>query len=155
VKSVYKVLAYIIALEVVVQAAVMVFAVAGLGIWIDEGNTADTAAFEGMVEGDVTFTGVVGLMIHGINGMMVIPVLALALLIVSFFARLPGGVRAAAVVLVLVVLQVALGLYGHEVAISGLLHGVNAFLLLGSALHAGRLTRARTAASTERSYATA
>lgn len=138
-KSVYKVLAYLIALGVVVQAAMIAFAVAGLGIWIEEGNTVDSAAFEAMFEGDITYTGVAGMMVHGIAGMMVIPLIALLLLIVSFFAKVPGGIRAALAVLVLVVVQVALGLFGHSNAYAGLLHGANALLLLGAALNAGRL----------------
>ncbi|HYO38124.1 MAG TPA: hypothetical protein VER39_00540 [Nocardioidaceae bacterium] len=151
-RSVYKVLAYLIALEVAVQAAAMVFAVAGLGIWITEGNSADEAAFEGMFEGDVTFTGVGGLMVHAINGMMVIPVLALVLLIVSFFAKLPRGIAAAAALLLLVVVQVALGLFGHSNAYFGLLHGANALLLFAGALHAARLASVRTTAAAERTY---
>ncbi len=151
-QTVYKVLAYLLALEVAVQAAVMVFAIAGLGIWIEEGNSADSAAFEGMFEGDVTFTGVGGFMVHAINGMMVIPALALVLLVVSFFAKLRNGTKVAAVLLLLVVVQVALGLFGHSNAYSGLLHGVNALLLFTGALHAARLATARTATTVEKTY---
>jgi hypothetical protein len=79
----------------------------------------------------------VGLMVHGMNGMMIIPVLALLLLVVSFFAKVPGGVGWAALVLGLVVLQVVLGIFGHELAISGLLHGVNAMVLFAVAAMAG------------------
>ena len=38
-RQTYKILAHVIAGLVVVQAAVMVFAVAGLGLWIDDGNS--------------------------------------------------------------------------------------------------------------------
>ncbi len=31
-------------------------------------------------------------MLHGMNGMMVIPVVALLLLVISFFAKIPRGV---------------------------------------------------------------
>lgn len=135
-KSVYKVLAYLVALGVVVQAASMVFAVAGLGIWVDEGGVLDKAAFESE---DLSFTGFAGFIVHGINGMMIIPVIALVLLIVSFFAKVPGGIKAALLVVVLVALQITLGLSGHSNAYFGMLHGINAFLLLGSALWAARL----------------
>lgn len=154
-KTVYKVLAYLMALEVVVQGATIAFGVAGLGIWIEEGNSADSAAFEGIFEGEVTFTGVAGILIHGMNGMMVIPALALVLLVVSFFAKVPGGVRAAAVVFLLVILQVALGLFGHTVAFLGLLHGVNAFLLFGAAGYAARLANTKTSTPAEESYVAA
>ena len=45
-RSAYRILAIIIAVEVVIQAMAMVFAVAGLGIWVDEGGMLDKAAFE-------------------------------------------------------------------------------------------------------------
>lgn len=134
-KSAFKVLAYIVAAEVVVQSAMMVFAVAGLSIWVDQGGVLDAAAFE---DENLSFTGMAGFMIHGMNGMMIIPILALALLILSFFAKTPGAIRNAALVLGLVVLQVTLGLFGHENAYVGMLHGVNALVLFGAALHTGR-----------------
>ena len=138
-KTAYKVLAYLLALEVVVQAAAISFAVAGLGIFVEDGNTVDSATFEAIFEGDVTFTGVLGLMVHGMNGMMVIPALSLVLLIVSFFAKVPRGIAVAAVLLVLVVLQVALGILGHSIAFAGLLHGLNALILFAGAMHAARM----------------
>src|SRR5680860_1033236 len=134
-KSAYRILAYLIALEVVIQAAVMVFAVAGLGIWIDSDNgVLDKAAFESE---ESLFPEMVGFMIHGMNGMMVIPLLALIFLIVSFFAKVPGGVKWAAFTLLAVVVQVTLGIFGHENAIFGALHGVNALLLFSLAVTAG------------------
>ena len=55
-KTVHKVLAYLIALEVVIQAAMIAFAVAGIGVFISDGGTLDEAAFEAIFEGDLTFT---------------------------------------------------------------------------------------------------
>ena len=135
----YRILATIIAVEVVIQAMAMVFAVAGLGIWVDEGGVYDKAAME---DDDLTFTGLAGFIIHGINGMMIIPLLGLALLIVSFFARMPGGVKWAGIVLGAIVVQVLLGVFGHESAYIGMLHGLNAFILLGSAGMAARHAKA-------------
>jgi asparagine N-glycosylation enzyme membrane subunit Stt3 len=133
-RTAYKVFAWLIALGVVVQAASMVYGVAGLGIWIDkEGGVLDKAAFE---SDEALFPEVVGLMIHGMNGMMVIPALALLFLIVSFFAKVPGGIMWAALVLGAVVLQVTLGLLGHEAAIWGGLHGINALVLFSLAVYA-------------------
>jgi hypothetical protein len=134
-KSAFKVLAYLIALGVVVQAASMVFAVAGLGIWVDQGGVFDKAALE---DENLSFTGIGGFMIHGMNGLMVIPALALITFIVSFFAKVPGGIRNAAAVLALVVLQITLGLFGHENAWFGMLHGVNALILFSAAVYTGR-----------------
>jgi uncharacterized sodium:solute symporter family permease YidK len=134
-RSTYRVLAFIIALEVVVQAAMMAFAAAGLFIWIDkDGGVLDKAT----LEAEPDFTGAVGFMIHGINGMMIIPLIALIFLIVSFFAKIPGGVKWAATVFGLVVLQVLLGVFGHESPYLGLLHGVNALAVLGTAINAGK-----------------
>ncbi len=141
-RTAYKVLAWLVALGVVVQAASMVYAVAGLGIWVDkEGGVFDKASGEAMFEGDITFTGVSGFMVHGMNGMMVIPALALIFLIVSFFAKVPGGIAWAAYVLLAVVVQITLGLFGHENAIWGMLHGVNALILFSLAVYAGLRVR--------------
>jgi hypothetical protein len=140
-RTAYRALAWLIALEVAVQAAAMVYAIAGLGIWVDQdGGVLDKAAFE---SGERLFPEFVGLIVHAINGMMVIPLLALVLLIISFFAKVPGGVKWAALVLAAVVVQVALGMFGHEAAVFGLLHGINALLLFSLAVVAGRRVAVR------------
>ena len=141
-RTVYRVFAWLIAAEVVVQAAAMVYAIAGLGIWVDrDGGVLDKAAFESE---ESLFPEMVGFMVHGMNGMMLIPLLALLFLIVSFFAKVPGGVKWAALVFLAVVVQVALGLFGHEAAIFGLLHGMNALLLFSLAVWAGKRVATRT-----------
>lgn len=144
-KTVHKVLAYLIALEVMIQAALIAFAVAGIGVFISDGGTLDEAAFEAIFEGDLTFTGVAGMMFHGMNGMMVIPLLALLLLITSFFTKTRGAIKFSLLVLGLVVLQVFLGFMGHETPYGGMLHGANALILFTAALWTARLhSRART-----------
>jgi hypothetical protein len=135
-RNAYRIIAIIIAIEVVIQAMAMVFAISGLEIWVDDGNTFDKATAE---DDSVTFTGVAGFIIHGINGMILIPLLGLILLIVSFFAKVPGGVKWAAIVFGAIVLQVFLGIFGHESAYVGMLHGLNAFIVLGSAGMAARM----------------
>jgi hypothetical protein len=137
-RNAYRILATIIAVEVVIQAMAMVFAIAGLFNWVDDGNTFDKGTAE---DESVNFTGAAGFMIHGVNGLMIIPLLGLALLIVAFFAKVPGGVKWAAIVLGAIVLQVFLGIFGHESAYMGMLHGLNAFVLLGSAGMAARLAK--------------
>ncbi|MDP9427747.1 MAG: hypothetical protein M3Q47_02200 [Actinomycetota bacterium] len=133
-RTAYKTLSWLIAAEVVVQAAAMVYAISGLFIWVDrDGGVLDKAA----IEGEETFPEIVGFILHGINGMVVIPALALLLLIVSLFAKIPGGVMWAGLVLLAVVVQVTLGMFGHELALAGLLHGVNALVLFTTALYAG------------------
>ena len=137
-RSAYRILAIIIAIEVVIQAMMIVFAVAGLGHWVDEGGTLDKAAFESE---DLSFTGVAGFMVHGINGMMIIPLLGLALLVVSFFAKVPGGVKLAAIVLGSIVVQVFAGILGHDAPYIGMIHGLNAFVLFSAAVYAARTAR--------------
>lgn len=155
-KTVHKVLAYLIALEVVIQASMIAFAVAGIGVFISDGGTLDEAAFEAIFEGDLTFTGVLGMMVHGMNGMMVIPALALLLLVSSFFAKTRGAIKFSLLVLGLVVLQVFLGLMGHSTPYGGLLHGANALILFTAALYTARLhSKARTGEPTYQSEAEA
>ncbi len=132
----YKGLAHTIAGLVAFQAAVMVFAISGLYVWVQEGNTLQGADMGS--DGGLEFTGVVGFMLHGMVGMMLIPLVALVLLVLSPFAKVPGGVVWAAALLALVVLQVALGLFGHSTPYAGLLHGLNAMVLFAVALQAGR-----------------
>lgn len=134
-KTAYRVLAYLVAAEVIVQAMAVVYAVAGLGKWVQDGGVFDKSLMES--EGS-PFPEVIGFMIHGLNGTMVIPALALILLIVSFFSRIPGSVKWAVLVLLLVVVQISLGLLGHDIPALGALHGLNALLLFTTALYTAR-----------------
>ena len=129
----YRIIAFVICALVALQAASHAWASAGLGLYLAEGGVVDASA----QEGPPPFPEVMGFMIHGMNGMFVIPGLALILLIISFFAKVPHGVAFAAGVLGLVVLQVTLGLFGHSIALLGFLHGLNALLLFTTALLAG------------------
>jgi heme A synthase len=136
----FRVFAYLIALEVVVQAAALAYHSAGLGHWIySDRHTVTRATLE---EGsDVDYTGRIGQLVHGENGAMIVPLLTLALLVVAVIARkrVVGSVRWAGIVLGLVVLQVVLGFVALEVPEIGALHAVNAFVLLWAALHTARL----------------
>jgi hypothetical protein len=143
-RIVYRTMAYVIAAEVAVQATLIALGFAGLGHWIAAGNVFDKAVME---SDQLPFPEVIGIILHGINGGFVIPVLALALLVVSFFARVPGGVKFAVVVLVLVAVQAELGYAGHDLPALGAVHGLNALLLFTAALHTGR--RARRPAAVE------
>ena len=141
-RTAYKVLAYIVAAEVAIQAMVMVWAIAGLGVWVDNGGVFDKSIME---SGALPFTEVMGILVHGINGTFVVPAIALALLIVSFFTKVRGAIKWAIIVFVLVVLQGQIGFLGHEFALAGALHGFNALALFTVALYTGR--RLRTAAA--------
>ena len=135
-RIVYRVLAFLIAIEVLIQAMAIAYAIAGLGKWVeDDGGVLNKQVLDAE---SADFPGVGGFMVHGINGTMIIPILVLLLLIVSFFAKVPGGVRSALIVLVLVALQVFLGIFAHSVPYVIILHVLNAFAILGVAAMAGR-----------------
>ncbi len=142
-KGAYRVFGYLIAAEVVIQAAAIALAVFGLGKWIDDGGTLTKSVME---NGDTSIDGVVGFAIHGINGTMIIPILGLVFLIISFFAKVPGGVKWASITFGLIVLQVLLGMFAHAVYALGVLHGINAFAVMGVAASAA--ARAKPAATT-------
>jgi hypothetical protein len=141
-RTAYKVLAYIVAAEVAIQAMVMVWAIAGLGVWVDHGGVFDKSIME---SGAIPFTEVIGVLVHGINGTFVVPAIALLLLIVSFFTKVRGAIKWAVIVFVLVVVQGQIGFLGHEFPLAGALHGLNALALFTVALYTGR--RLRTAAA--------
>jgi hypothetical protein len=145
-RTAYKVLAYLVAAEVAVQAMVVVWFIAGLGKWVEGGGVLDKAAMES--EG-TPFPQVAGIIAHGINGFFVIPGLTLLLLIISFFTKVRGAIKWAVIVFVLVVVQSQLGGLGHDFPLAGALHGLNALALFGVALYAGRRLRAVTAAAVE------
>jgi hypothetical protein len=84
---------------------------------------------------------------HSVVGSMVIPVLALVLLIVSFFAHIPGGVKWAAITVGVVVLQFAFAVLGFIAPALGVLHGINAFALAAVASVAMRKARVAEAAA--------
>ena len=142
-RKVYRVLAFLVAIEVAVQAMFIVYGDAGLGLWVDDGGVVDKATFEDAIEGGAApFPEFQAFLLHGMNGMMVIPALALLLVISSFFAKVPRGVAFAFGVLGLVVLQVTLGLMGHSIAALGALHGINALALFSVAAWTGIRSRA-------------
>jgi hypothetical protein len=132
VKQIYRVLAGLIALGVLVQAAAISFA------WFDTMSAIDNGQ---VIDGD--YEGNAGHAIHGIVGMQIMPLISLVLLIVSFFARnaVPGAVTWAAIVFGVTLLQVALAFAAFSAPVVGTLHGVNALALLGVAGRAGALTR--------------
>jgi hypothetical protein len=130
----YHVIAYVIAAEVVVQAMMMATAVAGLDHWIENGATVN----KHVIDKHPSFTGSFGFPVHAINGQMLIPLLAIALLVISFFAAVAGGTRWALYILGLIVVQVALGLSAGKVPLLGLLHGANALAIFVIAIVAAR-----------------
>lgn len=141
-RTTYRVLAHLVAIGVVVQAAAIAYAYFGLDAWIDQGGVLDKATLESQ---SAEFDGVLGFAVHGIAGEMVIPAIAVLLLISSFFARIPRGVLWSGIILLDVAVQVLLGEVSHSVPGLGMLHGLNALVLFSLAIIAGR--RARLAAA--------
>ncbi len=137
-RKAYRILADLVAIGVAVQSMAMVWAIAGLFAWIDDGGTISKKVLDGWDDNPPDFQGAAGFAIHGILGMMVIPVIGLALLIVAFFAGVPGGVKWAGLVAISIVIQVAVGLAGEDAPWLGLVHGLNAFALFAAALFAAR-----------------
>jgi hypothetical protein len=137
-RAVYRVLAFVVAIEVAIQASFIVWGDAGFGLFIEDGGVVDKATFESAFDsGEAPFPEFLGFVLHGMNGMMVIPAIALLLLVSSFFAKVPRGVVFALAVVGLVALQVTLGLMGHAVSALGALHGINALVLFSAAAWTG------------------
>ena len=134
-RTAYKLLAYAVAAEVAIQAMAVVWAMAGLGKWIQQGGVADASLMESEA---IPFPEVAGFIIHGINGTFVVPIIALALMVLSFFTRQRRAIVVAVAVFVLTVLQGQLGFLGHEIPGIGALHGLNALILFATALYAAR-----------------
>ena len=141
-KSVYRVLAYVVAALVAFQSAVVVFAIFGLFSYVEGGGVLDASSQQ-----NTSFTGDIGFMLHGIGGTLVIPLVGLLLLISSFFAKIPGGIKWALIVAAAIIVQIAMGLFAFGAPVLGLLHGLNAMVLFGVAVTAAMRVRRATAAA--------
>jgi hypothetical protein len=105
---------------------------------------------------DKNYDGNWGHSVHSIVGSIIIPLLAILLLIVSFFAKVDGGVKWALYVFGLVALQLAFAFAAFAAPVVGALHGGNALALLAVAgLAARRAAGAPAAAAAESTEATA
>jgi hypothetical protein len=126
VRLAYRVLANLIALGVVIQAAVIAYA------WFDALNVMDDGT---VIDKNYDNAGMTS---HSVLGTMVIPLIALVLLVLSFFARIPGGVTWAAITFGVMAIQVVLAFVSFSAPIVGILHGLNAFALAAVASIAAR-----------------
>ena len=139
-RGAYKGIAHLIALGVLLQAAFLAAA------WFQVINDVDAGA---VINTD--YDGNAGHALHGMVGMMVMPLLGLIFFILSFFAKLPGGVKWAGLTFLAIVVQVVLAFVSFGVPIIGALHGINAFVVFGLALFAGR--RVASATTVEHTHA--
>lgn len=129
-RKLYTGLAWAVAGGVVVQAAAIAFAFGGMLNLVSEGGVVDKALLEAFQAGGV---GELGFLIHGLVGGVVIPLLALALLVVSFLVRARGARLWAVIVFGLVALQVTLGFSITDMPYLGLIHGANAMAVVATA----------------------
>jgi heme A synthase len=138
-RTAYRVLAYAIAALVAVQAAAIGYAVFAELSFIDGGGTLDGASID-------SAPGTGAFIFHSLNAGTVL-LAALALLIVSFFAKIPQGVRWAVIVLVCTVVQIVLGALhwfpgmAPLVSAIGAVHGAVALVLFGVAVTAAMRAR--------------
>lgn len=147
-RKAYEILAWAVAALVMVQAAVLAFAAVGESRFIDDGGVVDKALVESAQQGGaLPFPEAVGFMMHGMTGMMLIPLVGLVLLGVSFGAGFAGARKWAGIVLLLIIVQVVLGMLQFGAPVLGLLHGANALLLFGAAAYSAQLARQRHAAA--------
>jgi hypothetical protein len=132
-RKAYRYLALSMPVLVVVQLMAVAVALFGLVSYND-----DHALPKKLDDSSVSFTGDWGFTVHSVVGMMVMPLLAVALLVVAFLARVDGGVRWAAIILADLVLQVVLALVSFDVPLIGLLHGLNAMVVAAAGSLAAR-----------------
>lgn len=116
-RQTYKILAHVIAAAVVIQAALIAW--------------TTFIVIHAMESGTEVAGPPAAAMAHGTIGMYVIPILALALLVVALIAR--AGIRWAAWLVVAVVVQVALALAAFSTPAIGILHGLLAFGIIALA----------------------
>lgn len=126
----YRLLAHLVALGVALQAASVALAFFTIIHVVEDG---------GVISAGYDYASNLGILLHRIGGLGLVPLAAIALLVVAFLTRTPGAVARAATVFGLVVLQIALVFVAFLVAWGGALHGLNALAVLLSALWAGRL----------------
>ena len=137
-RGAYRVLAGLIALGVLVQAAAVAGGWFGTINEIDDGATI-TEDYEGNL----------GHSVHGMNGMMIMPLLGLALFVISFFAKtVSNAVKFAGLTFLAIVVQIVLAFVAFGVPVVGALHGLNAFVVFGLALMCVRRASAPTATET-------
>jgi heme A synthase len=127
-RAVYRVLATVVLAGVVVQLASMAF-----GAFTTSADAEDGAAIDGAYNN-------AGQTLHQIGGMAIGGVVLL-LLIVSFFAKVPGGVKWAGALVGLVVVQIALATIAFSIPLLGALHALNAMAIATVAERAARAAK--------------
>ena len=138
--NVYRILAFTIAGLCMVQVAAIGYQIFGILGYVGSGQTLDGALAE-----SETYGGSGGAMVHHI-GASLISLLVLVLLVFSFFARIPGGVKWALILLGAMVLQWAFAILAYSIPATGFLHAANALIVFSVAGMTGARVRRVTAA---------
>jgi hypothetical protein len=124
--SAYRALAHTIGGFVMLQAAFIAYAMFGLRHDVNDGATV-TKSYDGNV----------GWKLHEIFGTAVIPLLAVALLVVAVLIKRSDAIRLAAAIAGMVILQVIFGMVGDKSPLIGAVHGLLALAIMGAAVTAG------------------
>jgi heme A synthase len=132
-RTAYRVLAFAIAAMVAIQAGAIGYAVFAQLSFLEGGGTLDEATIE-------SAPGFDAFIFHALFAGVVL-LSSLAMLIVSFFPKIPQGVRWAVFVLIATIVQIALGVLSHLWAGIGALHGAAALVLFGVAVMAAMRSR--------------
>jgi hypothetical protein len=136
-KATYRVLAILVLVIVALQAAFIAMGVFGLGSYVEDGHDFTKSALD---SNDSSVTGSIGFALHNF-GAIAIALIALVLLVVAFFAKIPGGVRWALFIVGDVILQWVLAFVSFGVWAVGALHALNAFVLFGLGMAAAAKAR--------------
>lgn len=142
-RTAFRVVAWVIAGAVMVQAAVMVFAIAGLFHYVSAGGVVSAES-----EPDAFPEGV-GVAIHIMLANYLFPLLGLAIVAAAAFTKRTKAIWTGVILLVLILLEWYLGVAGYSAPFAGALHGINGLVIFGLALLAGMgmMTRERTTAA--------
>jgi len=140
-RKAHQILAGLLAAMVVVQAMAIAYAIAGLGHWIEkDGGMVNKAVFDSWDDNPPTWRGSGGFALHGIDGMMIIPLITIVFLIVSLLAakQVEGAAKRAGILFGMVALQIFLGLSSHDVVALAPLHALNGLGIFVMALVTAR-----------------
>lgn len=137
----YRIAGWLIAGATIVQAAVMVFAVAGLFAYLGGGGTVSVTTAP-----DV-FPESVGITIHILLAYYFFPIAGLGVVVIAAFTKRRLAIWMAALLFALILLEWYLGVTGYSAPVAGLLHGANGLIIFGLAvmIGLGLFTRAQIA----------
>lgn len=128
-RNAYRDLALAIPALVLVQAASIAYAVFAQRAWVSDGHPLTGGNLDSGSMGGAQ----AGFAIHRVDGQMVIPLVALALMVVAYLARevVPESMKWAGMMLGSVVIQVLSGVLGQNLPFLGVIHGLLALAIFG------------------------